>query len=94
MNRTASCFLLVGVVLQVLLVHAVTVAEADRLFDKKRWHEAAKAYDELATRKAGGRESRMDYRSLEAARKRGHPESEGGEEPQTNFQWLRENTLS
>ena len=72
MNRTTLCLLIVGVVLQVLLAHAVTVAEADRLFDKKRWHEAAKAYDELATRKAGGRESwRACLRAAQAREKYG-----------------------
>lgn len=55
-----------------VLAHAVTVAEADRLFDKKRWHEAAKAYDELATRKAGGRESwRACLRAAQAREKGG-----------------------
>ena len=56
MSRKSHVLPLLGVLMNAVLAYAVTMAEADRLFEKRRWHAAAKAYDALATRKAGGRD--------------------------------------
>lgn len=56
MSRVLHVILLFGVLMHVVPARGVTMAEADRLFEKKRWRDAAKAYDVLSTRKAGGRD--------------------------------------
>ena len=73
MSRMLRVSPILGVLACTVLARAVTMAEADRLFEKKRWHEAAKAYDTLATQKAGGRDCwQAGLRAAQAREKGGN----------------------
>lgn len=52
MSRVLHVILLFGVLMHVVPARGVTMAEADRLFEKKRWRDAAKVYGVLSTRRA------------------------------------------